>query len=53
LRTREHGRRGLARPAQNSAQLLAPHNTFASAEERRSAQSESNSDIGSGAEGGR
>ena len=51
LRTRAHGHSGLARPAQNSAELLAPRNTFAGEEERKLAQSEAIADAGSNADG--
>lgn len=49
LRTRAHGRSGLARPAQNSAELLAPRNTFAGEEERKLAQSEAVGDASTNA----
>jgi hypothetical protein len=53
LRTRAHGHSGLARPAQNSAELLAPRNTFAGEEERKLAQSEAIADAGSNADSDR
>jgi hypothetical protein len=34
LRTRAHAREGLARPAQSSADLLAPRNSFAEPDQR-------------------
>jgi hypothetical protein len=38
-RTRRHGREGLARPAQTSAELLAPRETFTEADQRKLAAS--------------
>jgi len=53
LRTRAHGHSGLARPAQNSVELLAPRNAFAGEEERKLAQSEATAEAGSNADAGR
>lgn len=49
LRTRAHGHSGLARPAQNSAELMAPRNPFSQVEERKLAQSDANADAVSNA----
>jgi hypothetical protein len=38
LRTRRHGRTGLARPTLTRAELLTPRQTFAPAEEQRLAE---------------
>jgi hypothetical protein len=53
LRTTSHGRQGLARPAQSSADLLADRDNFAPADERKLSQSSSSDSTESFASNGR